>query len=70
LAGREADGRTAIAHKSWIDYMGHPSKGLTGAVRTMYRELDTHVLMILRFWRYTSLARHWVLSVKPLFVID
>jgi choline-glycine betaine transporter len=24
---------TAIAHQSWIDYMGHPSKGLTGAVR-------------------------------------
>lgn len=25
--------QTAIAHQSWIDYMGHPSKGLTGAVR-------------------------------------
>lgn len=24
---------TAIAHESWIDYMNHPSKGLTGAVR-------------------------------------
>ena len=23
---------TTIAHQSWIDYMGHPSKGLTGAV--------------------------------------
>lgn len=23
---------TAIAHQSWIDYMGHPSNGLTGAV--------------------------------------
>lgn len=24
---------TAIAHESWIDYMNHPSEGLTGAVR-------------------------------------
>jgi hypothetical protein len=23
---------SAIAHGSWINYMGHPSKGLTGAV--------------------------------------
>jgi MFS family permease len=22
----------AIAHESWVDYMGHPSDGLTGAV--------------------------------------
>lgn len=25
--------RVAIAHQSWIDYMKHPSNGLTGAVR-------------------------------------
>ncbi len=23
---------TTIAHDSWVNYMGHPSKGLTGAV--------------------------------------
>ncbi|KAI4850175.1 putative MFS monosaccharide transporter [Aureobasidium sp. EXF-8845] len=28
--------QTAIAHQSWIDYMGHPSKGLTGAVVAVY----------------------------------
>lgn len=27
---------TTIAHESWIDYMGHPSKGLTGAVVSVY----------------------------------
>jgi sugar porter (SP) family MFS transporter len=27
---------TTIAHQSWIDYMGHPSKGLTGAVVAVY----------------------------------
>ena len=27
---------TTIAHKSWINYMGHPSKGLTGAVVAVY----------------------------------
>lgn len=26
----------AIAHQSWIDYMNHPSKGLTGAVVSVY----------------------------------
>ncbi|THZ09283.1 putative MFS monosaccharide transporter, partial [Aureobasidium pullulans] len=27
---------TTIAHQSWIDYMNHPSKGLTGAVVAVY----------------------------------
>ncbi|KAL2830190.1 general substrate transporter [Aspergillus pseudoustus] len=27
---------TTIAHESWIDYMKHPSKGLTGAVVAVY----------------------------------
>lgn len=27
---------TTIAHKSWVNYMGHPSKGLTGAVVAVY----------------------------------
>ncbi|KAL2815655.1 general substrate transporter [Aspergillus granulosus] len=27
---------TTIAHESWIDYMNHPSKGLTGAVVAVY----------------------------------
>ncbi|KAK3670653.1 hypothetical protein LTR78_009488 [Recurvomyces mirabilis] len=27
---------TTIAHNSWIQYMGHPSKGLTGAVVAVY----------------------------------
>ncbi|KEF60286.1 uncharacterized protein A1O9_05137 [Exophiala aquamarina CBS 119918] len=27
---------TTIAHQSWIDYMDHPSKGLTGAVVAIY----------------------------------
>ncbi|KAI4722039.1 putative MFS monosaccharide transporter [Aureobasidium sp. EXF-10727] len=27
---------TTIAHQSWIDYMDHPSKGLTGAVVAVY----------------------------------
>ncbi|KAB8231734.1 putative MFS monosaccharide transporter (Hxt8) [Aspergillus alliaceus] len=27
---------TTIAHQSWIDYMKHPSKGLTGAVVAVY----------------------------------
>ncbi|KAH8884374.1 putative MFS monosaccharide transporter [Thozetella sp. PMI_491] len=27
---------TTIAHQSWIDYMGHPSNGLTGAVVAVY----------------------------------
>ncbi|EON96481.1 putative mfs monosaccharide transporter protein [Phaeoacremonium minimum UCRPA7] len=27
---------TTIAHQSWIDYMGNPSKGLTGAVVAVY----------------------------------
>ncbi|KIW77880.1 hypothetical protein Z517_07713 [Fonsecaea pedrosoi CBS 271.37] len=27
---------TTIAHQSWIDYMDHPSKGLTGAVVSVY----------------------------------
>jgi MFS family permease len=27
---------TTIAHKSWINYMGHPSKGLNGAVVAVY----------------------------------
>lgn len=27
---------TTIAHESWINYMGHPSKGLTGAVVAVY----------------------------------
>ena len=27
---------TTIAHESWISYMGHPSKGLTGAVVAVY----------------------------------
>ena len=27
---------TTIAHQSWINYMGHPSKGLTGAVVAVY----------------------------------
>ncbi|KAL1985248.1 hypothetical protein VTN96DRAFT_8047 [Rasamsonia emersonii] len=27
---------TTIAHKSWIDYMNHPSNGLTGAVVAVY----------------------------------
>uniref|UniRef100_A0A093Y2V1 Sugar transporter STL1 n=1 Tax=Talaromyces marneffei PM1 TaxID=1077442 RepID=A0A093Y2V1_TALMA len=27
---------TTIAHQSWIDYMGHPSHGLTGAVVSVY----------------------------------
>ncbi|KAH7336116.1 putative MFS monosaccharide transporter [Rhexocercosporidium sp. MPI-PUGE-AT-0058] len=27
---------TTIAHKSWIEYMGHPSNGLTGAVVAVY----------------------------------
>ncbi|KAI1813194.1 putative MFS monosaccharide transporter [Poronia punctata] len=27
---------TTIAHQSWIDYMGHPSKGITGAVVAVY----------------------------------
>ncbi|XHG02872.1 hypothetical protein AWENTII_006196 [Aspergillus wentii] len=27
---------TTIAHESWIDYMGHPSEGLTGAVVAVY----------------------------------
>ena len=27
---------TTIAHKSWVEYMGHPSKGLTGAVVAVY----------------------------------
>ena len=27
---------TTIAHQSWIDYMGHPSKGLTGSVVAIY----------------------------------
>ncbi|KAL5336177.1 general substrate transporter [Aspergillus crustosus] len=27
---------TTIAHESWIDYMDHPSKGLTGAVVAVY----------------------------------
>ncbi|OTA95260.1 hypothetical protein M434DRAFT_393988 [Hypoxylon sp. CO27-5] len=28
--------KPAIAHQSWIDYMGHPSNGLTGAVVAVY----------------------------------
>ena len=36
---------TAIAHQSWIDYMGHPSKGLTGAVRTTSIRLMKAVLI-------------------------
>ncbi|KAI6849027.1 MFS transporter [Hortaea werneckii] len=27
---------TTIAHESWIEYMGHPSEGLTGAVVAVY----------------------------------
>lgn len=27
---------TTIAHKSWVDYMNHPSNGLTGAVVAVY----------------------------------
>ncbi|KAK8877504.1 MFS monosaccharide transporter [Apiospora arundinis] len=27
---------TTIAHQSWVDYMGHPSNGLTGAVVAVY----------------------------------
>jgi sugar porter (SP) family MFS transporter len=27
---------TTIAHKSWVEYMGHPSNGLTGAVVAVY----------------------------------
>lgn len=27
---------TTIAHESWIEYMGHPSKGVTGAVVAVY----------------------------------
>ncbi|KAJ0417079.1 general substrate transporter [Aspergillus carlsbadensis] len=27
---------TTIAHESWIDYMNHPSKGITGAVVAVY----------------------------------
>ncbi|KAG4417878.1 hypothetical protein IFR04_009015 [Cadophora malorum] len=27
----------AIAYKSWIEYMGHPSNGLTGAVVAVYK---------------------------------
>ncbi|KAF2758973.1 putative MFS monosaccharide transporter [Pseudovirgaria hyperparasitica] len=27
---------TTIAHESWVDYMNHPSKGLTGAVVAVY----------------------------------
>ena len=27
---------TTIAHQSWIEYMGHPSDGLTGAVVAVY----------------------------------
>lgn len=27
---------TTIAHQSWVDYMHHPSKGLTGAVVAVY----------------------------------
>lgn len=27
---------TTIAHESWISYMGHPSKGITGAVVAVY----------------------------------
>jgi hypothetical protein len=27
---------TTIAHQSWIDYMNHPSKGLTGSVVAIY----------------------------------
>ena len=27
---------TTIAHASWIEYMGHPSNGLTGAVVALY----------------------------------
>lgn len=30
---RPANYKTAIAHQSWVDYMHHPSHGLTGAVR-------------------------------------
>ncbi|KAJ4305021.1 hypothetical protein N0V90_000550 [Kalmusia sp. IMI 367209] len=32
----EADDFTAIAHQSWIDYMNHPSNGITGAVVAVY----------------------------------
>ena len=27
---------TTIAHDSWVNYMGHPSDGLTGAVVAVY----------------------------------
>lgn len=27
---------TTIAHESWVDYMGNPSKGLTGSVVAVY----------------------------------
>lgn len=38
---------TTIAHQSWIEYMGKPSNGLTGAVVALYVRILSPYLFVL-----------------------